>query len=238
MKRSRLGAVALAVGVVAGAAALAAPAAAHVTVNPREATQGGFAQLEFRVPNERPDASTVEVEVHFPEETPIASVSVRPVPGWSYEVTRRTLDEPVEAGHGVTVTEVVESITWTAVDDESAIKPGEFGVFTVSVGPLPHAETLVFPALQTYSSGEVVRWIDPPVPGSEPPLPAPVLRLVAADGDGGGAGADDTGDDDTTAAASGSGGGDAGVWLGAAGLVAGLAGLVLGGLAFARTRRA
>ena len=34
------------------------PASAHVTVNPREAVQGGYAKLAFRVPNEKAGAST------------------------------------------------------------------------------------------------------------------------------------------------------------------------------------
>ena len=59
--------VALAIG------ALAAPASAHVTVNPREATKGSFAKLTFRVPNERPDSGTTKLEVSFPVDHPLAS---------------------------------------------------------------------------------------------------------------------------------------------------------------------
>ena len=45
------------------------------------------------------------------------------------------------------------------------------------------ATELAFPAVQTYSSGEEVDWIDPTVEGeAEPERPAPTLRLVAADG--------------------------------------------------------
>ena len=58
--------VAVLVGVVAAVGVGAGPASAHVTVNPREAMQGGYAKLAFRVPNERDDASTVKVEVHLP----------------------------------------------------------------------------------------------------------------------------------------------------------------------------
>ena len=53
---------------LAAGAALVLPATsalAHVTVNPREATAGGYAKLAFRVPNER-DASTTKVEINFP----------------------------------------------------------------------------------------------------------------------------------------------------------------------------
>jgi periplasmic copper chaperone A len=121
------------------------------------------------------------------------------------------------------------------------IKPGQFQEFPVSAGPLPATDKLVFKALQTYSDGNVVRWIEEPgADGKEPEHPAPVLKLkpkattspspgvepVAGSGDSGAAGGD-------AESASGS----AGLLFGVAGLVAGLAGFVLGGLAFLRTRR-
>lgn len=148
--------------------AVAVPAAAHVTVDPDEATKGGYAKLAFRVPNERDAAATVQVEVAFPDEYPLRSVSVRPKPGWTYTVERSG--------------EAVSRITWTG----GVIRPGEFEEFEVSGGPLPgDAERLVFRALQTYDNGEVVRWIDEPVEGGpEPEHPAPVLRLVGAEAEG------------------------------------------------------
>lgn len=231
------------------ALASAAPAFAHVTVNPDEAVAGERARLTFRVPTESDTASTVAVEVHFPEEAPVPSVSTAVVPGWSVEVTYRELDQPLDDGHGGQVTEVVEAITWTADDPSVGIPPGQFGEFTVSLGPLPDVDEIALPALQTYSDGEIVRWIDRPQPGVEPELPAPVLTLTAPGATSGG----DTGTSDgvpgqpaaegpatpageSDAAASSSSG--AGAWLGGAGLAAGLAGLVLGGVALARTRTA
>ena len=189
-----------------------ATAFAHVTVNPSEAAQGGYAKLAFRVPNERDDASTTKLEVSFPTATPLASVSVRPEDGWSYAVTESALPTPVTTDDGDTITQAVTLITWTADDAESAIKPGEFAEFEVSAGPLPDdVDSISFPTLQTYSSGEVVRWIDIPAPGgAEPDRPAPTLTLVASTGDdhhGGdttdttdtsGRSDDDTTDDDTT----------------------------------------
>lgn len=155
-----------AVLLVAVVGATAVPAAAHVTVNPDEATKGGYAKLAFRVPNERDAAATVQVEVAFPTEHPLRSVSIRPKPGWTYAVERSG--------------EAVSRITWTG----GVIRPGEFEEFEVSGGPLPEgAERLVFRALQTYDNGEVVRWIDEPEEGGpEPEHPAPVLRLVDARG--------------------------------------------------------
>jgi len=55
------------------------------------------------------------------------------------------------------------------------------------VGPLPHADRLLFKTLQHYSDGRVVRWIQEPTPGEEqPPRPAPTLLLAASEGKVGG----------------------------------------------------
>ncbi|MFJ2033984.1 YcnI family protein [Streptosporangium sp. NPDC087985] len=155
-----------------------AVAFAHVKVTPDTATQGGYAAVSFRVPNERDNASTTKIEVQLPTDHPLASVSVKPHPGWSYEITKTKLATPIES-HGAQISEVVDKITWTAVDSNSAINPGEYDEFSVSAGPLPATDQLVFKTLQHYSNGEVVRWIQDPAPGADAPeRPAPVLKLV------------------------------------------------------------
>ncbi|SNT47902.1 Uncharacterized protein YcnI [Asanoa hainanensis] len=155
------------------------PASAHVTVNAASATQGGYAKLAFRVPNERDNASTVKVEVNIPPETAIASVSVRPTPGWTATTEKSTLPTPLKA-HGQDITEAITKITWTAAAGNE-VKPGQFQEFEVSAGPLPEVDQIVFKALQTYSNNEVVRWIDEPTTdGTEVEHPAPVLKLAKA----------------------------------------------------------
>lgn len=166
----------LVVALLVGSASLAG---AHVTVNPKEAPGGSFAKLSFRVPNERDNAATVALSVQLPQEHPLAYVSVKPVPGWTAEVVKRTLTTPVRTGHGE-ITEVVDRITWTG----GRIEPGQFQEFDVSVGPLPtDVDQLVFPAIQRYESGEEVAWIERPAGDEEPEHPAPVLRLTPSAGD-------------------------------------------------------
>jgi len=189
MTRKRLVAVAvLAIG------ALAAPAHAHVTVNPREATKGSFAKLAFRVPSERPDAATTKVEVSFPVQHPFQHINVRPAPGWTHKLERQTLATPIKAEHegDEDITEYVSKITW----EGGTIGPGEFQEFEISAGPLPEdADSLTFKAVQTYDSGEIVRWIEETTAGGdEPEFPAPVLQLVAGEDEHGGA----TQDEETT----------------------------------------
>jgi uncharacterized protein YcnI len=162
---------------------VAAPASAHVTVNPSTATQGGYAKLTFRVPTERDDASTTRLQVFFPTNHPLASVSVKPHVGWDYVVKTEKLAKPITTDDGQ-VTQAVSEISWTAKSPADAIKPGQFDEFDVSAGPLPSTSTLTFKALQTYSDGQVVRWIEPRVAGAaEPVHPAPVLTLLPAGDD-------------------------------------------------------
>nr|WP_239107867.1 YcnI family protein [Spirilliplanes yamanashiensis] len=228
----------------AGATVLAvlatgAPALAHVTVSAPAAVQGGYTRAAVSVPNESDTASTVKVELFMPEQTPVASVRTTPIAGWTATVEKGKPAVPLES-HGTPVTEVVTKITWTAAAG-GGVKPGEFAEFPLSMGPLPAAPRLVFKALQTYSDGNVSRWIEEPpaAGGEEPESPAPVLALAAAPADGAAPAATGTSveaaaDDDDDAEESESG---PALGLGIAGLVAGLAGLALGALAFARTRK-
>lgn len=163
------------VAVAIGALAAAVPASAHVTVNAATAVQGGYAKLAFRVPNEKATAKTVKLEVVLPADAPIANVSIKPVPGWTAVVEKAKLATPIQV-HGSDVTEAPSKITWTA-QSGAEIGSGQFQEFEVSAGPLPKVDKLVFKALQTYSDGDVVRWIE--VGDGDLDKPAPVLKLTA-----------------------------------------------------------
>jgi uncharacterized protein YcnI len=163
---------------------VAGSAAAHVTVSADDATQGGYAKVTFRVPNETDDADTTKVAVFFPQSQPLAEVSVQAQPGWSYQVRTTKLANPITSDDGQ-VSEAVSEVIWTADSKATGIKPGEFDEFDVSAGPLATSPTMVFKALQTYSDGTVVRWIDEtPAGGPEPEHPAPTLTLAATGSDG------------------------------------------------------
>jgi periplasmic copper chaperone A len=162
--------------VVLAVLALAPAAGAHVTLQPSEAPAGGFTRLDVRVPTERDNASTTKVVVQMPPG--FLSASYEPEPGWDVELTMRELDEPVEQ-FGEQVTEEVGQITFTAAGEADAIGPGEFRDFGLSVA-VPEGRPgsmLTFKALQTYSNGEVVRWIGPP----DSEEPAPQVELTAAE---------------------------------------------------------
>ena len=241
MKATRIAAA----GAVAASAvlALSVPAFAHVSVQPEgTAAKGGYATVDFKVPNERDDASTNKLEVNFPTEHPLASVMPQPLDGWSVKVTKAKPAEPLTV-HGKKIDEVVTKVTWTATG--KGVAPGYFQKFPLSVGQLPEdADELVFKAVQTYDNKEVVRWIEPQKEGEEEPEnPAPVLALSAAsEGDHHGSAtaedASDTSDDaksaakDTTEAAAASDSSDTTARvLGVVGIVVGVAGVAFGVLA-------
>ncbi|MEE1773268.1 YcnI family protein [Streptomyces sp. JV185] len=234
--------IALAGGVAASTVLiLAGTASAHVSVQPQgEAAKGGYATVNFKVPNERDNASTTKVEVNFPTDHPLASVMPQAVPGWDIEVTKSKLAKPMEM-HGKKINEAVSKVTWTATGDKDGrgIRPGDFQQFPLSIGQLPEdADQLVFKAIQTYDNKEVVRWIEEQKAGAdEPESPAPVLALTApATGEHGssaaakGAGAE-AADKQTTAAADTSSSDTTARVLGIVGIVIGVAGVAFGVLA-------
>lgn len=175
----------LVVGLGAAGLWAAATASAHVTVDAPGATRGGGDQIiNFRVPTESDTASTVELNVALPTDTPIASVLVQPVTGWSFTETTVKLAKPIVTDDG-DITEAVSQIDWKADDSAAAIKPQQFQQFTIIAGQLPDTPSLTFKAIQTYSDNSVVSWTEVEAPGSNADLdhPAPVLELpVAAPG--------------------------------------------------------
>jgi uncharacterized protein YcnI len=154
---------------LAGALLFVPAAGAHITLNPRDVPADSFSRFEVRVPNERPDAETTKIVLSLPEG--LAFVSFQPKPGWRRSVTTEQLDNPVTNDEGEAVTERIATVTWQG----GRIAPGEFDEFGLSAKMPARQGTLVFPAVQTYSNGEVVRWIGAP----DADTPAPRVTLTA-----------------------------------------------------------
>jgi uncharacterized protein YcnI len=158
--------------VIAGAAAAAlylpagtALASAHVHAHSDNAVRGGTAIVTFEVPNESSTgAATIALTVTLPN---VASAHTEAMPGWTAKLDR-------DAASGT-----VRSATWTATPN-GGIPADQFALFRISV-QLPDADTVSFPATQTYSDGSVVKWDQPPQPGGrEPERPAPMLSLAVS----------------------------------------------------------
>jgi uncharacterized protein YcnI len=214
----------IASAVAAGALAAPAAAAAHVTLQPNTAAAGAFTVENVRVPNERDDASTVKVDVQLPHGFVFASYE--PKIGWSVKVTKEKLAKPIRTDDGP-IDEEVRRITFTGHGPNGKVAPGQFTDFPLSVQiPGKAGDKLTFKAIQTYSNGEVVRWIG--APGSE--TPAPVVRVTGGAAEPAAVAAPvrpakDDGDDGASKG------------LGFAALAVGVLGLLVGLGAFAAARR-
>jgi uncharacterized protein YcnI len=191
-------------------------------------------------PNEKDTAKTVSLKVQLPKDTPFASVSIKPVPGWSATITTTPVNPPLTDDDGNKISQAISEVTWTA-DPGGGLGAGQYQTFPISAGPLPkNASSLTFPAIQGYDDGTTVAWIDPTVSGQpEPEHPAPVLHLTAASSDNGGSN-DNGGGSAASATPAASSSGTSGLAVaalivGIIGLLAGLAGLALGRGARRRT---
>jgi uncharacterized protein YcnI len=147
-----------------GSAAAIAPASAHVHASSDDAVRGGMALVTFQVPNESTTgAATTALTVDLSN---VSSVQTEAEPGWTAKLDRDTASG------------TAHSVTWTAAPN-GGIAVDQFGLFQISV-KLPDADTVSFPATQTYADGSVVKWDQPPAPGGpEPSNPAPMLTLSA-----------------------------------------------------------
>src|SRR4051812_37902520 len=96
----RLAAVLATLAALLAALALAGPASAHVTVTAPGAVAGGSDQeIPFGVRVEK-DAATPAVTVSLPTDTPIASVEVQAIPGWTHTEKTTKLATPIKTDDG------------------------------------------------------------------------------------------------------------------------------------------
>ena len=157
MRLSRVGAVV--VGAVLALGAMAAPALAHVQV---EATPGS------------PGATDATLKIMAAGESGTAGTSKLDV-----------VADPAIAADQVTL--VSGPTGWTLTPGTNggftlagpALAKGADAEISLKVKQLPDVPQVTFKVVQSYSDGEVVRWIELPGPdGKEPDNPAPVVKLT------------------------------------------------------------
>ena len=170
----------LALTVLAVTALGAASAAAHVTLEKRQAAVGSYYKAVFAVPHGCSGSATVKLRVQIPEG--VIGIKPMPKPGWTLETVRGKYITEYEF-HGSKLSEGVKEVVWSGgklADDNF----DEF-VFSSYITPGLKADTtLYFPVVQECEQG-VSRWIDIPTqgqgdghgPGSK--TPAPGLKLIA-----------------------------------------------------------
>ncbi len=156
--------------------AAALPAAAHVTLEQREAPVGASYKAVFVVPHGCGESPTVRLSVRIPE----GVIGVKPMvkPGWQIETVRGPYEKSYSYFHGATFSEGVKEVIWSGGNLPNAF----FDDFVLSVfiaADLPAGKTLYFPVVQGCEKGEH-RWIDPPAAHGKETAnePAPGVLLV------------------------------------------------------------
>lgn len=181
-------------------------ASAHVTVQPKETTQGKYEVFTVRVPSEKEESPTMKVDVKFPEGVSVSRFE--PKPGWKYEVAKG------EDGK-------ITGVAWTSEGD--GLAPIEFTQFNFQGKVGEEATELTWKAYQTYQDGEVVEWVG--AAGSDTPASVTTVQPKQAgeDGHDHGQGSTSPAQDSTTASESSTS--NTSLYLSIAALIAGLLGL-------------
>jgi len=216
--------------------ALAAPLAAHahVTVTPASTAAGSSTLLTFSSAHGCEGSPTTSFTVDIPEG--VESVAPTLKAGWTVEKVMVDLDEPVDDGHGNTITERVGQVVYAA---GAPVPDGYRETLEIQLR-LPEdaaGERLEFPVLQQCEVGRTAWNESPAADGTEPEHPAPAIEVTEAlaGGDGhahadtagsdGHAASDTIADAESTAATTGD---DVlARALGVAGLTVGVVGIVL-----------
>lgn len=154
--------IAALVGAVMGAVALVAPASAHTTATAEPATAGAQnAVVSFYAAAESTKAGITSLKIVLPQG--IAPTDVTYVDGPAGWALQPDAEGYVVSGPPVAVGRDVQH--------------------RVRVKQLPLVPALVFKVLQTYSDGQIDRWIEVPSgANANPENPAPVVQLAAPPG--------------------------------------------------------
>jgi uncharacterized protein YcnI len=225
---------------VAGALIAPAAAQAHISLHPNTIPAGAFATLDVRVPGEQEGAYVTKVDTLFPQG--FTGVDYENVPGWSARVIETKLATPLKED-GETIDTEVSQIVWSWTGPLGKVSNGQFINLPLSLAIPDDASgrALEFKTIQTYSNGQVVRWIDQSLSAEHP---SPRINVTARGGviqdiagDEAGPAAGETAGSVSTpapgaAVAKSSGGASKG--LGVAALILGALGLLAGLLALSR----
>jgi uncharacterized protein YcnI len=231
-RTTALASTALAAGVLL-AVAVPMSASAHVSVAPTSTAAGSYSVLTFALAHGCEGSATTSIAIDIPEN--ITSVAPTVNPNWDVEKVAVDLAEPLDDGHGNTITTRTGQIVYTA---KAPLADGLRDTFELSV-PLPAdaaGTTISFPVVQTCEVG-VTNWNEEQKDGeAEPNHPAPSITVTEAVAEGHGHGAAASDDDEASASgehADGSGSDAAGSddviarVLGIGGLAVGVVGIVL-----------
>lgn len=160
------------------------PASAHVGVKLDTSAAGSTAIVTFGFGHGCGDSPTTALVIQIPEE--FSSATPVFAPGWSIDVEKEDLDEPIEGSHGSAITERTSTVTFTA---DEPIENNIYAMVSLRLS-LPEdaaGETIYFPVIQECEEGEHA-WIEIPQEGEDPhslESPAPGVEVTEPEGDNG-----------------------------------------------------
>ena len=165
--------------VLAALTLAAAPAAAHVTLEGKEATIGASYKAVLKVPHGCKGAPTTTLRVRIPDG--VISVKPMPKPGWKLETAKGPYAKTYDFYHGLKLSEGVKEVVWSGgeLPDEFY---DEFVLQGFVAADLPAGSTLYFLVVQECPGGAAERWIETPKDGeagSSLEKPAPGVKLIA-----------------------------------------------------------
>ena len=166
------------IGAALAPLACAATAEAHISIHPNTVPAGAFATLDVTVPGEQENAYVTKVDMLLP--TGFTSVEYANVPGWKVSEIQTKLKKPVQTDDGP-INEEVSQIIWTWSGPLNKVENGQFIQFPLSVA-IPDngaGKSLKFKTVQSYSNGQIVRWIEL---GVDDPNPAPTVNITSKGG--------------------------------------------------------
>lgn len=144
---------------------------AHSEISPESTPAGVETELTLNLENESSNASTVKVEMFFPDGQEIVVTKVPAIGEWSGAPQGGPGGGPGALG------DPAPGITW----QRASGSPDDDPRLTFSLILPDRAGTIQMAVLQTYSDGTIKRWIDPWRAGQpEPESPGPRLTLTAA----------------------------------------------------------
>ena len=152
------------------------PAAAHITLEEKEAAVGSAYKAVFRVGHGCEGSPTIRVRVQIPEG--VISVKPMPKPGWIVETVKGAYGKTYDY-HGTPVKEGVREVVWSGGSrpDEHY---DEFVLRGQLTEGLPTDAMLYFPVVQECEKG-AERWIEIPAAGKsgdDYDYPAPGVKLL------------------------------------------------------------
>jgi uncharacterized protein YcnI len=148
-------------------------AGAHITIENPQAVAGSYYRAVFDVPHGCERSPTTTLRVVIP--AGIVTAKPMPKPGWTIEIVREKLQQPVQI-EGHDVTERVKEVAWVG----GRLSSDEFDSFTLMVRLVATPGRLPFPVIQSCEIGET-RWVENPPEGKtshDVRYPAPSVLLV------------------------------------------------------------